>query len=81
MIIGLGYTLIWEGVLAGILEGTRFLSIRQATLGVASALSGEVVGSDPLGAPLSVVILVAVIAGGLAVTSNALRRFQLRTAD
>ncbi|HET8784693.1 MAG TPA: ABC transporter permease subunit [Candidatus Limnocylindrales bacterium] len=81
LIIGLGYTLIWEGVLAGILEGTRFLSVRQATLGVASALSGEDVGSDPLGAPLSVVILVAVIAGGLAVTSNALRRFQLRTAD
>ena len=81
LIIGLGYTLIWEGVLAGILEGTRFLSVRQATLGVASTLTGEDVGSDPLGILLSVVILVAVIASGLAVASNALRRFQLRTAD
>ena len=81
LIIGLGYTLIWEGVLAGILEGTRFLSVRQATLGVASALTGEDVGSDPLGAGLSVVILIAVIAGGLAVTASALRRFQLRSAD
>lgn len=81
LIIGLGYTLIWEGVLAGILEGTRFLSVRQATLGVASALTGEDVGSDPLGTGLSVVILIAVIGAGLAVTTSALRRFQLRSAD
>ena len=81
LIVGLGYTLIWEGVLAGLLEGTRFLSVRQATLGVATALTGEDVGSDPLGVGLSVVILAAVMAGGLAVTAAALRRFQLRTAD
>ena len=37
LIIGLVYTLLWEGVLAGLLEGTRFLSIRQATLGLAAA--------------------------------------------
>ena len=36
LVVGLGYTLIWEGVLSGLLEGTRFLSIRQATLGVAA---------------------------------------------
>ena len=39
LIIGLAYTLIWEGILAGLLEGTRFLSIRQATLGIAAGLS------------------------------------------
>jgi ABC-2 type transport system permease protein len=81
LLVGLGYTLIWEGVLAGLLEGTRFLSVRQATLGVATALTGEDVGTDPLGVGLSVVILAAVMAGGLAVTAAALRRFQLRTAD
>ena len=81
LIIGLGYTLIWEGILAGILEGTRFLSVRQATLGVASSLTGRDVGSDPLAVGVSVVILAAVIAGGYAVTSARLRRFQLRTAD
>jgi len=81
LLIGLGYTLIWEGVLAGLLEGTRFLSVRQATLGVATALTGEDVGSDPLGIGLSSAILLAVTAGGLAVTAVALRRFQLRTAD
>jgi ABC-2 type transport system permease protein len=81
LIIGLGYTLIWEGVLAGLLEGTRFLSVRQATLGIASALTGEDLGTDPLGVVLSVAILATVTAGGLAVASTALRRFQLRTAD
>ena len=81
LIVGLGYTLIWEGILAGILEGTRFLSVRQATLGVASTLTGRDVGSDPLGIVVSVVILAAVIAGGFGVTSARLARFQLRTAD
>ena len=81
LIVGLGYTLIWEGILAGILEGTRFLSVRQATLGVASTLTGWDVGSDPLGIVVSVVILGAVMAGGYAVTSARLARFQLRTSD
>ena len=81
LIIGLGYTLIWEGILAGILEGTRFLSVRQATLGVASTLTGQDVGSDPLSIGVSLVILAVVIAGGLALASAALRRFQLRAAD
>lgn len=81
LVIGLGYTLIWEGVLAGILEGVRFLSVRQATLGVAGALTGEDLGSKPLGLGLSLVILGIVIIAGIAVTASALRRFQLRAAD
>ena len=56
LLIGLAYTLIWEGVLAGLLEGTRFLSIRQATLGIAAALGA----GDPRATrcALSVAILV-----------------------
>lgn len=81
LVIGLGYTLIWEGVLAGILEGVRFLSVRQATLGVAGALTGEDLGSRPLGLPLSLVILGIVVVIGIAITARALGRFQLRAAD
>ena len=55
---GSAYTLLWEGVLAGLLEGTRFLSIRQGTLGVAAALTGEDVGVDVLAPVVSVAILV-----------------------
>jgi ABC-2 type transport system permease protein len=81
LVVGLGYTLIWEGVLAGLLEGTRFLSIRQATLGIAAALTGEDVGVDPLAMSISIGIIVAVILGGIAVTAFSLRRFQVRAAD
>ena len=57
LVVGLAYTLLWEGVLAGLLEGTRFLSIRQGTLGVAAALTGDDVGVDVLAPVVSVAIL------------------------
>jgi ABC-2 type transport system permease protein len=38
--IGLVYILVWEGVLAGLFEGTRTFSIRQYALGVADAIAG-----------------------------------------
>jgi ABC-2 type transport system permease protein len=81
LVIGLGYTLIWEGVLAGLLEGTRFLSVRQATLGVASTLTGGVGEAAPLAFGVSMAILSVVTIGGFAIAALALRRFQLRTAD
>jgi ABC-2 type transport system permease protein len=81
LVVGLGYTLIWEGVLAGLLEGTRFLSVRQATLGIAAALTGEDVGVAPLAMSTSIGIIVVVILGGMALTAFALRRFQVRAAD
>jgi ABC-2 type transport system permease protein len=81
LVVGLGYVLIWEGVLAGLLEGTRFLSVRQATLGVAATLTGEDVGVDPLAMSISIAIIVAVILGGIALTAFSLRRFEVRAAD
>jgi ABC-2 type transport system permease protein len=81
LIIGLAYTLIWEGVLAGLLESTKFLSIRQATLGIAAALTGEDPSAVPLDLPVAVGIVVVVIAGSLAWTTAALARFQIRSAD
>lgn len=81
LIVGLGYTLLWEGVLAGLLEGTRFLSIRQATLGWAAALTDQDVGVDPLDPLVSTTILAAVIAGGFVLGTLVLRRFQVRAGD
>jgi ABC-2 type transport system permease protein len=81
LIVGLGYTLIWEGVLAGILEGTRFLSVRQATLGVAAGLTGSEIGVEPLALTASIVILAAVTVVGLTVATLRLRSFQVRAAD
>ena len=56
LLLGLAYVLIWEGVLSGLLEGTKFLSIRQATLGLAAAF-----GIDTPGDPLTPVVSVAVL--------------------
>jgi ABC-2 type transport system permease protein len=83
LVVGLGYTMIWEGVLAGLLEGTRFLSIRQATLGIAQGVSGEA-GAAPansldLGLSLAIVAMAAVLAFVLG--SVRLARFEIRGAD
>lgn len=81
LVVGLGYTLLWEGVLAGLLDGTRFMSIRQGTLGVAAALTGDDVGVDVLEPVVSVAILAVVVVGGYLLTTRALSRFQVRSAD
>lgn len=81
LIVGLAYTLLWEGVLSGLLEGTRFLSIRQAILGLAAAATGEDVGVEPLDPRVSVLILAVVIVGGFALLTFVLRRFQVRAGD
>jgi ABC-2 type transport system permease protein len=81
LVVGLGYTLLWEGVLAGLLDGTRFMSIRQGTLGVAAALTGEDVGVDVLEPLIAASILAVVVAGGFLLTTRALTRFQVRSAD
>ena len=80
LLLGLAYTLIWEGVLSGLLEGTKFLSIRQATLGVAAAL-GVHVPADQLVPVVSVAGLVVVLVGGFLLTSWKLARFEIRGGD
>jgi ABC-2 type transport system permease protein len=79
--IGLGYVMLWEGILADLLEGTRVLSVRQATLAIARELAGERQPVGALGPEQGVAILVAVIvvAGGLAVWR--MSRYQLRGGD
>jgi len=81
LVIGLVYTLIWEGVLSGLLEGTKFLSIRQATLGVAAALGGARPGLQPLEPAISFVILIVVTAGALLIATRQLARFEVRGGD
>jgi ABC-2 type transport system permease protein len=39
LIAGLIYVFIWEGVVTGLFEGTRILSVRQYTLGVAGMIA------------------------------------------
>jgi ABC-2 type transport system permease protein len=66
LVIGLGYILIWEGILAGLFPGTRTFSIRQQTLSIADALTdvkAEVFNAQlELGTALVMAVLVMVVA-------------------
>ena len=79
--IGLGYVLIWEGILAGLLPGTQTFSIRQATLGLADALQDGGRGSTTIDPSTSAVVLGIVIVGSLVLASWRLSRYQLRGSD
>lgn len=82
LILGLVYTLIWEGALAGILEGTRQFSIREATLALAAAFapagSGIDGGLELVGAAGLVAV---VIVGGLALAAWRLARWEVHGTD
>ena len=73
LIVGLVYTFLWEGGLAGLFEGVRVLSIRQYVLGIAG--SGDL---DPVTG-----LVLALIVAGLAFWLASLRlgRFEVRSAD
>lgn len=79
LLLGLAYTLIWEGVLAGLLEGTKFLSIRQATLGLAAAIGVHL--GEPLAPDLSVLVLGIVLIGAFLLATWRLSRFEIRGGD
>jgi ABC-2 type transport system permease protein len=78
-LIGLAYVLIWEGVLSGLLEGTKFLSIRQATLGITDAMGVE--RSGDLAPGVSAAVIATVIVGGFVIGSWRLARFEIRGGD
>lgn len=78
--IGLGYVLLWEGILAGLLPGTQTFSVRQATLGLADML-GATGLEDTLPATTSVVVLTAIIVGSLLLATWRMSRYQIKGGD
>lgn len=80
LVVGLVYVLLWEGALGGLLEGTKFLSIRQATLGVAEALGGQVRGDQIDGGIAAAVLTIAILLA-LLLTSWRLSRFEIKGGD
>ena len=61
LVFGLGYVLIWEGVLAGLFAGTQTFSVRQQTLAIADALTDAPLAV--FSAPLK--LETALVVGGL----------------
>ena len=77
--IGLVYVLLWEGILADLLPGTATFSVRQATLGVASGLSGD--GYATASLEQGLVTLVAFVVIGIGIATWRMSRYQLRGGD
>jgi ABC-2 type transport system permease protein len=71
LVFGLGYVLIWEGVLAGLFPGTQTFSVRQQTLAYADALTSvpRAIFSAPLSLGTAIVVgaLVLVLATVVAI--------------
>ena len=68
LVVGLAYVVVWEGVVAGLFAGTRLVSVRQHTLALADALSGEggVTAELAVGTAIAVGGIVTVAAFALA---------------
>jgi ABC-2 type transport system permease protein len=82
LIVGLIYVFLWEGLLAGVLEGTRIFSVREATLGIAAALAprgSEIEGGLAMSG--SVVFTVIVILAAFAIASRRLASWEARGTD
>jgi ABC-2 type transport system permease protein len=83
LVVGLAYIVVWEGMLAGLFEGTRILSVRQYVISFATALdpSGTTDASDALALPVAVVGALVVLGVALGVAIRGLERYQLAAGD
>lgn len=79
LILGLGYALIWEGLLAGLLPGSQVFSVREYVRGIASALSPGVLESVVGSAGFLYAAVALVVA--LVVAAYRLARFEVRGGD
>jgi ABC-2 type transport system permease protein len=80
LVIGLGYSLLWEGLLSGALKGTQLFSVREYIRGMASviaprgALDSVVGGYGFVFAAIAIVIVAALASWRLA-------RYEIRAAE
>ena len=79
LLIGLGYALIWEGLLAGLLPGSQVFSVREYVRGIAHLISSssiESVVGDAAPIYAAVALAVAMIVGSIRLAA-----YEVRGAD
>jgi ABC-2 type transport system permease protein len=79
LILGLGYALIWEGLLAGLLPGTQIFSVREYVRGIVHTLSPSTVASI-VGTGAVLYAAVALVAATV-VASLRLAAYEVRGSD
>jgi ABC-2 type transport system permease protein len=77
VVVGLIYLLIWEGLLGGLLDGVRWLSITRWAGAITQRVADDVTLVDGLGIGYAVVATAVVIALGTWLTGRRLRAFNL----
>ncbi|QIM21869.1 hypothetical protein G7075_13285 [Phycicoccus sp. HDW14] len=77
VVVGLLYTLFWEGVLGSVLSGIRYLSVGAWGREVAHAVS-PLLGTVDVATAYAVVAAVVVTLGSVWFTGDRLRSFTLR---
>jgi ABC-2 type transport system permease protein len=83
LIVGLIYVLVWEGALASLFGGTRFLSVRQYIVGVANGI-GQPPGrpfGDTLPIESAIMLAAVVLVLCVALAIERLRAWEVRPAD
>jgi ABC-2 type transport system permease protein len=80
LVIGLVYVVIWEGILAGILVGTRIFSIREAVLGFAGALAPDA-WEGGLELAQAVGLALVIVVGGVVLAARRLAVHEVRGGD
>ena len=79
LVFGLIYVFIWEGIVTGIFSGTRTLSIREYTLGVADLLTGTSEFDAHLNGVTALVLMAVVTTAFVALAIRRLNRFEARS--
>jgi len=77
VVIGLVYLLIWEGLLGGLLDGIRWLSITRWAAAITDEVAGDLSLVTDLGVTYAIVATVVVIVGCTWLTGRRLRGFNL----
>ena len=81
LVVGLVYTLIWEGVLAGLFAGTRVLSVREYVVAIAAAIDPEASIRAGLDLATAAVMTVLVLVGAFAIASQRLSAYEVRSTE
>jgi len=79
LIIGLGYALIWEGLLAGLLPGSQVFSVREYVRGIVSAIEPTAIESTV--GSIAVLYVALALGAALVLATYRLSRWEVRGGD
>ncbi len=79
--VGLVYVLVWESLIANVVEGAKVLSVQGWARSLGDAIAAAPQVQSSVGVPTAVVLLVVVVLAGSVLTDQRLRSFRIKAAD